>query len=145
MHKLKNREWPYCDEFDFFRYKKILRAKKVLTIRNISTELLPYYEQSQLMTFQYDSELSTNAMRKWQAYAYWDKQKINIALFWKLSDDSVLLLKTHPELKVLKIQKRYLLSTLSEVHLNFWQRLRMSWKLRAKMSPSKPQPPARSL
>lgn len=128
MNIPNNRLWPYCDEFEFFKYKKVLHAKNVLSIRNISNDLYPFYEMGRMMRLFYFPELRPSALKKYAACCYWDGQKINIAFFIKnvqAEKEKVVLMKTYPQKTFFSLNERHLLCRFSDVKLSFWQRFKL--------------------
>lgn len=134
MHKPINREWPYCDEFEFFKHKKILRAKNALSIRNISFDLSPLYENGQMMDLNFHEAYRPDALKKYSACCYWDGEKINIALFLKKKDDQIQLIKLFPKMGLFTISEKYLLCRLPDLQLSWWQKLKLLCSLKVQKS-----------
>lgn len=121
-----NRVWPYCTEFEFFRFKKVLRAKNSLSLRMLTQALTPWLEPGQLIEFNYSKRNRPEACQYGDIVSYWDTAKVCAGVYLGKSSEGVQLLKRESGIEMIK--PTYLLARIPGLRLPWYRRFLIRMK-----------------
>lgn len=116
-----NREWPYCDIFEFIKFKKVLRAKNRLTIQMFTQGLRPWVSPGKIVQFNYDQRNRPESFKYGDIVAYWDSKKVCAGIYLKCNGDEPQIIQRGKSSKLAK--SAYLLARIPGLRLPLYRRL----------------------
>gem|GEM_PF-4146185 len=116
-----NRVWPYCTEFEFFKFKKVLKAKNGLSLRMVTQALTPWVYPGRLIKFNYTKRNRPESFKYGDIISYWDTKKISVAVYLRKDSHGVEMLNKKSYIE--SIKPVYLLARVPNLRLPWYRRL----------------------